>query len=1217
MSVWNGGTGDWGSPEDWSDDTVPNSPTAQATVTSGTAIVSASETFALQDLSIDGDQAAVDVAGTLNFLGSTSPTIDINNGTLAVVGSGTLSGYPDVTIGSSGTLDISGATLGTNQAIILDSLSDTGTVLLGNNALVIGAENGSSSLSGTIVTGTSPQGGLVNKVGSGSLTLDNVVMNPGTGNSGLYVTTGSLVESAGSSSIFYLAIGEGTGNTASATLSGGSLTIGTTDPNSGAALQIGDYGGQGTFQQTGGTLHLVSGLNIGNQGGSGTYDISGGTLSLDGGLYVLGRNSGTNSASTGKLDISGTGLVHVTASKIILGDNVSSTAGEGSGTINQTGGTLQVDSGAALYLAAYGNGTYNLDGGVLEIGGSSLQGVYNAHGGRYALNLGGGTIDVTGSKLVTSDSATLVSGSVSTIDLNNLGVSFTGSVTGSGDLALSGNGTATFSSINITGGITLDGNTLDVSGGTVAQIGDISGSGTIALGNATLVLGGNNGASTLSGSITTGASQGGLINKVGSGSLTLDNVVMNPGTNNSGLYITGGSLLENSGSSSLFYVAVGEGTGNTASATLSGGDLVIGGSSSGALQVGDFGGTGTMTQTGGTLTIEAGSLNIGNQGGTGYYNLSSGTLVFEGGGVFDIGRNNGTHAPSSGTLSLSGGLVDVKAGQLVLGTQYTPSIAGSSGTIVQTGGVLRIESGVYFYLTGQPGSQGVYELDSGILEIGGSSLQPGGGNYNFELGGGEIQVINTLLSTYANATLVDGTTSTIALEGIGASFLGSISGAGDLDLIDGGAGSFSNLQTTGAVHLSDGSTLALTNNGSIDDVVVGAGKAGAVSVAAGYTLSIQGTAGVTVGLGGTLDVSGVIGTAGSITNSGALNLDQAAVSAGAVVNNGQITLDPSTLSVSSLDGSGTVTIDTGSTLSVSGAVSAGETIVFAGSGGVLELGATSDIVHGTIQNFGTSDTLVLTGLGYDSSGTVTLSASDVLTIAEDGVTLNLQLASGTGYAGLYFHLVQDGSGSSVVVNDNPACFWAGTLIETDRGRVPVEALKPGDLVVTLGGLRLPIRWVGRSTVTTRWSDPRRVAPICIRAGSLGPNLPNQDLRISPCHALFLGDVLVQGNALVNRHSITRETRLPARFTYYHIELGTHELLIANGIPAESFVDNVSRMTFDNWDDHPMRDDAAFIIEMPLPRVKSHRQMPGHLRRMLNQYSEDWAQSRTQGLRVAG
>jgi fibronectin-binding autotransporter adhesin len=1213
MSVWNGGSGDWSTADDWSDDTVPNSPTAQAIVPSGTVTVSASETFAIQDLTIDGDQATVDLAGTLNFLGATNPTINVNNGTLAIIGAGALSGYADVTVGPSGTLDISGATLGSNQAIILNSLDDSGTITLGNNALVIGAEDGSSTLSGTIVTGNSPLGGLIDKVGAGSLTLNNVVMNPGTGNSGLYMTTGALIQSSGNSNIFYLAIGEGTGNAASATLSGGTLTIGTSDPNSGAGLQIGDYGGQGTFQQTGGTLHLVGGLNIGNQGGSGTYEISGGTLSLDNGLYVVGRNSGSNPASTGELDISGTGLVHVVASKIILGDNVSSTAGEGHGTINQTGGTLEVDAGAGLYLAAYGNGTYNLNGGVLEIGGSSLQGVYNAHGGQYALNLGGGTIAVTGSRLVTSDNATLVSGSTSTIDLNNLGASFTGTITGSGDLILSDAGTAAFSSINITGGITLNGNTLDVSGGSTAQIGDISGTGTIALGNATLVLGGNNADSTLSGSITSGS---GLINKVGAGSLTLDSVVMSPGTGSSGLYITGGSLLENSGSSSLFYLAVGEGSGNSASATFSGGDLVVGGSASGAFQIGDFGGTGTVTQTAGTITIAAGSLNIGNQGGTGTYNLSGGTLTFDG-GVFDIGRNNGTHAPSSGTLSLSGGLVDVEAGQLVLGTQYTPNIAGSSGTIVQTGGVLRIESGVFLYLTGQPGSQGSYKLDSGTLEIGGQSLQPGGGTYSFELGGGEIQVINTLLTTYANATLVDGTTSTVALEGIGASFLGSITGSGDLDLIDGGTASFSNLQTTGAVHLSGGSTLALTNNSSIDDVAVAAGQAGAVSVGTNYTLSLLATAGLSIGLGATLDVSGVVSTAGSIANSGALNLDQAAVSAGALVNNGQITLDPSSLSVSSVAGTGTVTIDTGSTLSVSGAVDSGETIVFTGSGGVLKLGAQSDIVRGTIKNFDTSDELVLTGLAYDSSGTVTLSDSDVLTIVEDGVTLNLQLASDSGYTGLYFHLAQDGDGSSVVVNDQPACFCAGTLIETDRGPVPVEALKAGDRVVTLDGSLLPIRWVGRSTITTRWSDPLRVYPICIRAGSLGPNMPDRDLRTSPCHALLLGDVLVQGNALVNGHSIIRETRLPTQFVYYHIELETHELLIANGIPAESFVDNISRMAFDNWDEHPVGDDRTAIMEMPLPRVKSHRQMPGHLRTMLTRCAAAWAESETQGLRAAG
>ena len=70
-------------------------------------------------------------------------------------------------------------------------------------------------------------------------------------------------------------------------------------------------------------------------------------------------------------------------------------------------------------------------------------------------------------------------------------------------------------------------------------------------------------------------------------------------------------------------LAVGTGTGNTATYSLSGGSLtlvagtppaLVGGSAS-SFRVGDFGGTGTFNQTGGTATVN-GSLNVGNQAAT-------------------------------------------------------------------------------------------------------------------------------------------------------------------------------------------------------------------------------------------------------------------------------------------------------------------------------------------------------------------------------------------------------------------------------------------------------------------------------------------------------------------------------------------------------------------------------------------------------------------------
>jgi hypothetical protein len=156
----------------------------------------------------------------------------------------------------------------------------------------------------------------------------------------------------------------------------------------------------------------------------------------------------------------------------------------------------------------------------------------------------------------------------------------------------------------------------------------------------------------------------------------------------------------------------------------------------------------------------------------------------------------------------------------------------------------------------------------------------------------------------------------------------------------------------------------------------------------------------------------------------------------------------------------------------------------------------------------------------------------------------------------------------------------------------VEDLGVGDHVVTLedGAEELrAVTWIGnRRLDVAAHPRPEMVAPVRIRAGAFGEALPQRDLLLSPEHALLVGGVLIQAGALVNGTSITREATMPARFTYHHIELATHALLLAEGTPAESFIDNEDRGHFDNWTSHQAH---AAITEMDLPRAKSARQVP--------------------------
>ena len=179
------------------------------------------------------------------------------------------------------------------------------------------------------------------------------------------------------------------------------------------------------------------------------------------------------------------------------------------------------------------------------------------------------------------------------------------------------------------------------------------------------------------------------------------------------------------------------------------------------------------------------------------------------------------------------------------------------------------------------------------------------------------------------------------------------------------------------------------------------------------------------------------------------------------------------------------------------------------------------------------------------------------------------------------------SGSSQVY----LCFLAGTRIATPAGEAAVESLKEGDLVTTLGGTAQPVRWLGKRRVSARFADPLRAYPIRLRAGALADGVPSRDLLLSPDHALLVDGILAQAGALVNGVSIVRETEAPESFTYYHVEVAEHSLILAENTPAETFVDNVDRMAFDNWEEYVAVVGDTSIPEMEYPRAKSARQVP--------------------------
>lgn len=181
------------------------------------------------------------------------------------------------------------------------------------------------------------------------------------------------------------------------------------------------------------------------------------------------------------------------------------------------------------------------------------------------------------------------------------------------------------------------------------------------------------------------------------------------------------------------------------------------------------------------------------------------------------------------------------------------------------------------------------------------------------------------------------------------------------------------------------------------------------------------------------------------------------------------------------------------------------------------------------------------------------------------------------------------------------CFHAGTQIGTPTREVAVEDLSIGDSVLTAEGRVVPVKWIGRQTVYTRFGPAERMMPVRFTAGSLGDGLPHSDLTVTADHGMLVDGVICHAGALVNGTTITRVplTEMGETYTVYHIETDAHEIILANGAPAETFIDNGSRRSFDNFAEfESLYGDVPEMNELPYPRAMSARQVPARIRARL-------------------
>jgi hypothetical protein len=174
----------------------------------------------------------------------------------------------------------------------------------------------------------------------------------------------------------------------------------------------------------------------------------------------------------------------------------------------------------------------------------------------------------------------------------------------------------------------------------------------------------------------------------------------------------------------------------------------------------------------------------------------------------------------------------------------------------------------------------------------------------------------------------------------------------------------------------------------------------------------------------------------------------------------------------------------------------------------------------------------------------------------------------------------------------------GTRIATTRGDVAVEDLRIGDPLKTADGRTVAVKWIGIQRIAFPALMHGGLEPVCVSAGALGASVPYRDLYVSADHGLILNDYAVTASALVNGDTI-RFAPTSDPFTYYHIETEDHDVILANGVPAETFADVASRTSFDNY--HEYADLYGYertIRESPYPRISTKRLLPIELKQGL-------------------
>jgi len=340
--------------------------------------------------------------------------------------------------------------------------------------------------------------------------------------------------------------------------------------------------------------------------------------------------------------------------------------------------------------------------------------------------------------------------------------------------------------------------------------------------------------------------------------------------------------------------------------------------------------------------------------------------------------------------------------------------------------------------------------------------------------------------------------------------------------------------------------------------------------------------------GGTISANTISLTGGLVTGYGTIG---GTISGAA---GGQVIADGGTLDLTGNINNGGlilgVSTNAGSVLKLDGTIASGDTVSFAGLNvGVVEIGNATALAgfNAIVAGLGNSASIgTITGSNFLNIQGVTIARADVGSLGSnvfDGSASTIKLFSdlaGSNLVGTIALASAPTLGAQVIFGlDNVVgsgayggfdvylvCYAAGTLILTEHGEVPVEALEAGDRVIALVDgqpVAQPIKWMGhRSVNISSHPHPHLAAPIRIRANAFGPGQPRRDLLVSPAHGIYIGGKLIPANLLVNHMTITQELHTKS-VTYHHVELDRHAILLAENLPAESYLDTGNRAFFEN------------------------------------------------------